>query len=93
MRLSQDKVHDLADQVVALLRDDPEVKFLANEDAVRVAVGSAILDNLQEEAEIEAEADALLAQHDREIEAGDLDRVQLRNKFKHEIARQRGFVM
>jgi hypothetical protein len=93
MRLSSDKVHDLADRIVAALAAHPKVHLQTSQDALRVLVGSVIQDDLREEAEIEAEADRLLNQYARQIEKGDLDVHTLRNKFKQELARKRGFVL
>ena len=93
MRLRQDKIHDLAGQIVALLRDHPQVSVLAGEDALRVAIGSVILDDLKEEEDIDREADALLAANAKQIAQGDLDTHALRMKFRQEIARQRGFIL
>ncbi len=93
MRMSQEKVRDLARQIAELLRDDPKVELLASENALRVTIGSAILDDLEEEEDIDREVDELLRQHAREIERGDMDLGQLRLKFKQEIARRRGFLL
>ena len=93
MRLSQDKVRDLADRIVSAMAAHPKVRLQTSEEALRVLVGSVILDDLREEAEIEAEADGLLTQYARQIEKGDLDVHALRSKFKQELARKRGFVL
>jgi hypothetical protein len=93
MRLSSEKVHDLAARIVAAMAAHPKVHLQASQDALRVLVGSVIQDDLREEAEIEAEADRLLNQYARQIDKGDLDVHTLRNKFKQELARKRGFVL
>jgi hypothetical protein len=93
MRLRQDKIHDLARQILELLRRETEVTLTAGEDAVRVAVGSAILDNLEEEDEIDREVEEILRRHADEIEKGDMDLGRLRQKFKTEVARRRGFTL
>lgn len=93
MRLRPDKIHDLADQIVAMMREHPKVSLNASEDALRVAIGSVITDNLREEEAIDREADALLEANAREIADGDLDTHTLRQKFRSQIARQRGFTL
>ena len=93
MRFSQDKVKDLAAQIVAMLEENPKIHTQVESKALGVAVGSVILDNLREEDDIDREVDELLRQHDHEIDAEDLDVETLRRKFRQEIARQRGFVM
>jgi hypothetical protein len=91
--MRQEKVQDLASQVLEMLRADRRVELRGSERAIRVAIGSAIRDDLIEEEEIDQEVEELLNQHAREIEGEDLDLVELRRKFKREIARRRGFVI
>lgn len=93
MRMRPDKIQDLASKVVEMLREDPRVELLATENAIRVAVGSAIRDDLQEEDEIDLEVEKLLSRHAREIEKEDMDLSELRLKFKKQIAKQRGFII
>jgi hypothetical protein len=91
MRVRHEKVRDLAAQATTLLRGEAGVRLQAKEDAIRVAVANAMLDNLQEEDDIEQEAERLLAAHQTEIAQGDLDIEELRHRFKREIAKRRGF--
>lgn len=91
--MTQDKVKDLATQIVKMLESHPMVHLQAGPDPLRVAIGSVILDDLREEDSIDAEADDLLRQHAREIDSQDLDVETLRRKFRQQIARQRGFVL
>jgi len=93
MRMRPEKIQDLASKVVEMLREDPRVELLASENAIRVAVGSAIRDDLQEEDEIDHEVEKLLSRHAREIEKEDMDLIELRLKFKKQIAKQRGFII
>jgi len=93
MRFGSNKVHDMARQILELLREDPGVEFIAGEDAVRVAIGSAILDDLDEEDEIEREVDELLKEHEEAIDSEDMDVGALRKRFKGELARKRGFIV
>ena len=93
MRMSQDKVKDLANQIVKMLESHPMVHLQSGPDALRVAIGSVILDDLREEDAIDAETDDLLRQHSREIDSQDLDVDTLRKKFRQQIARRRGFVL
>lgn len=93
MRLKQDKVHDLAHKIVDMLREHPEIHLESGEDALRIAIGSVILDDLEEEADIDREVDALLAQHSRQMQQADMDPHEMRTKFKRQIAKQRGFTL
>jgi hypothetical protein len=93
MRFSQEKVKDLARQIADALSEHPSVTLAESETALAVEIGSVILDDLQEEDDIDAEAEALLRKHAADIEAQDLDVEALRLKFRRQIARQRGFVL
>jgi len=93
MRMRQEKIRDLARQILESLRRDPGVSLTEGEDAVRVAIGSAILDNLEAEDEIDREVEEILRRHAVEIEEGDMDLPRLRQKFKVEVARRRGFTL
>jgi hypothetical protein len=93
MRIRPDKVHDLARQIVEMMAEHPKVHLESSEDALRVAIGSVILDDLKEEEEIDAEVDALMSAHAREMEQADMDAHSLRMKFKQQIAKQRGFTL
>jgi hypothetical protein len=91
--MSQEKVKDLAGQVLEMLVAHPQVHLSAKPEAVRVAIGSVILDDLREEDAIDAEAEELLRQHASEIDGQQLDVELLRRKFRQQIARKRGFVL
>lgn len=91
--MSQEKVKDLAGQIVEMLAAHPHVHLSAKPEAVRVVIGSVILDDLREEDAIDAEAEELLRQHASEIDGQQLDVDLLRRKFRQQIARKRGFVL
>ena len=93
MRMSPEKVKDLAASIVAMMKEHPGVTLNQEEAAVRVAVGGVILDDLEEEDDIDREVDTLLRQHAADIDRGDLDVEVLRRKFRSEIARRRGVVL
>ncbi len=93
MRFSQEKVKDLARQIVTMMEEHPSVTLQDTPTAVAVEVGSVILDNLREEDEIDAEVDDLLREHSADIRSQDMDVESLRLKFRRQIARERGFVL
>lgn len=93
MRMSQEKVKDLAAQIVQMFEDNSQVHLNERPEAVRVAVGSVILDDLAEEDDIDAEVDLLLKEHAADIDREDMDHETLRKKFREQIARKRGFIL
>ena len=93
MRMSPEKVKDLAARVVEMLAANEKVHLNEDETALRVVVGGVILDDLEEEDDIDREVDELLRQHAAEIDQGDIDVDLLRKKFRTEIARRRGVIL
>jgi len=93
MRMAPEKVKDLAASIVEMMRDHDGINLNEDETALRVIVGSVILDDLQEEDDIDREVDDLIRQHAADINAEDLDVETLRRKFRYEIARRRGVVL
>ena len=93
MRMAPEKVKDLAASIVAMMREHDGIHLNEDETALRVVVGSVILDDLQEEDDIDREVDDLIRQHAADINAEDLDVEMLRRKFRYEIARRRGVVL
>jgi len=93
MRMSPEKVKDLAARIVEMMAAHEKVRLNEDETALRVAVGGVILDDLEEEDDIDREVDELIQKHSAEIDEGDIDVDVLRKKFRAQIARQRGVVL
>jgi len=93
MRMSPEKVKDLAARIVAMLDEHEGIELKEDETALRVIVGGVILDDLEEEDDIDREVDELISKHASDINQGDLDVDMLRKKFRSEIARQRGVIL
>ena len=53
MRMSPEKVKDLADQIVAMMAEHAQVHLNEDANALKVAIGGVILDDLEEEDDIE----------------------------------------
>jgi hypothetical protein len=70
-------------------------KFIEVKDQARAraALQKVILENLQTEEQIDAEARQLLQEHARDIREKGLDYRQLFSKAKEKLARDRGFVL
>lgn len=93
MRMSPEKVKDLAARIVEMMAAHDKIHLNEDQTALKVVVGSVILDDLEEEDDIEREVDALLQKHARDIDQEDIDVEVLRKKFRTQIAKQRGVVL
>lgn len=95
MRLSEDKVRRIAERIVDGLALRGLVTYTDDSRDARAArvkaVYNAIIANFQEEAEIDAEVDRILATYSRALKPVEQD--VLRRKHKEEVARKRGFVL
>ncbi len=95
MRLSEDKVRRIAERIVDGLAERGLVAYTDGSRDARAArvkaVYDAIMENLQEEAEIDAEVERILATYSRALKPVEQD--VLRRKHKEEVARKRGFVL
>ena len=93
MRLSPSKIEYLADRVLLMIQENPKVHITSNVDTVYKVIADTIFANMREEEEIDEEVDRLLARHRAEIQVMEMDMIELRRKFKREVAKRRGFVL
>ncbi len=93
VRLSPDKIRYLADRILLMIQENPKVHITSNIDAVDKTIADTIFANMREEDDIEQEVDILLRQHRAEIQVLEMDLIDLRRKFKREVAKRRGFVL
>ncbi|PYN15758.1 MAG: hypothetical protein DME06_02625 [Candidatus Rokuibacteriota bacterium] len=64
-----------------------------DEPAARAAVRRVILENLQAEERLDADARKLLLDHAKEIRGSSADYRQLLGKVREKLARDRGFIL
>ncbi|MFO7653802.1 MAG: DUF507 family protein [Candidatus Krumholzibacteriia bacterium] len=93
MRLTSRKIEYLAEKILKMMQESSRVHLTANPDLAYRAIADAIFANMQAEDEIEDEVEKLLREHRGEIQTLEMDMGALRQKFKREIARKRGFVL
>ncbi len=99
MRLSEDKVrriaerlHDELEQRGLLAYKDPRGAKLGAGRAARVKeIYDFIMEDLQREAEIDAEVEQILNSYSREIKGTERD--VLFRKHKEDVARKRGYII
>jgi hypothetical protein len=93
VRLSPNKIDYLAGRILLLIQEHPKIHITSNAETVHKTIADTVFANLREEDDIEAEVDALLRKHQAEIQIMEMDLVDLRRKFKREVAKRRGFVL
>jgi len=93
LRLSRGKIEHMSDRILKMIQEDARIHILTNTDLVTRAIDDAIYENMQLEAEIDEQVEALVQQNSNEIRAMEMDVGALRNKIKRELARKQGFVI
>jgi hypothetical protein len=70
-----------------------KVAEIKDENTARAAIRQVVLDNLNAEEQLDADARKLLLDHAKQIKDSAADYRQLLGKVKEKLARERGFVL
>ena len=70
-----------------------KVAEIKDENTARAAIRQVVLDNLNAEEQLDAEARKLLLDHAKQIKDSAADYRQLLGKVKEKLARERGFIL
>ena len=70
-----------------------KVAEIKDENTARAAIRQVVLDNLNAEEQLDADARKLLMDHAKQIKDSAADYRQLLGKVKEKLARERGFVI
>jgi hypothetical protein len=70
-----------------------KVAEIKDENTARAAIRQVVLDNLNAEEQLDADARKLLMDHAKQIKDSAADYRQLLGKVKEKLARERGFVL
>lgn len=87
---------EIADRLAAAVLKRLVVKKLVeakDEATARAAVRKVVLENLQAEERLDAEARQILMEHTREIRDSAVDYARLLAMVKGKLARERGFIL
>jgi hypothetical protein len=93
VRLTENRVRQIADRVVEALLDRELLDYAGRLDALTVKVEKVILEDLAFEDRIDAEAAARLGSYSREITPGTAEWMILMEKAKEELAIKYGYVL
>jgi hypothetical protein len=93
MRLSEQKIAYFTSKIADLLAKTPQVKLLAQTNAIEPVIRETIIFDLRREDALEQEAVQLLAQHRDEVDQADIDYRAILTKTKLMLAKQKGIVL
>ncbi|MBN1484303.1 MAG: DUF507 family protein [Chloroflexia bacterium] len=93
MRISEDKVDVLSEQIIEMLTERADVRPKTEAGRMRVVVRQAMLDELLVEDRLEEEVREILKQYDYEIRRGRMSYNTLFNRVKAKLVRERNLVL
>ena len=93
MRLSGPKIQYLGEALASWLEGREDVEVVAGPERLARELSTVIRDELRLEDELDEEVEALLRQHQSQIQGQDVDLTILRRKMKKQLARERGIVL
>ncbi len=89
----RDEIADRMAEAVLKRLTGRKIVEARDESAARAAIRHVILDNIQAEERIEADARQILLEHAKAIKESAVDYRQLLGKVKEKLARERGFIL
>ena len=93
MKLSKERVHNLARSVVGQLESKGHLEVTGSRDGFVQALDEAITDELSLEDRLNAEVRSLMKQYDSEIERGGADYQKVFTMIKSKLVRERGLIL
>jgi hypothetical protein len=92
MRLSEDRVHFIAQQVAKELLDKRVVKFAGSRIMLEAEIARVILEDLRIEEEIDREVVEMIGKMKRNIPPGSAEWDAIYHQKKEEIARRKNYI-
>ena len=93
MKLSKERVRNLASSLVAQLEARGHLEVTGGRDGVVKALDDAITDELSIEDRLNAEVRSLMYQYGSEIERGGADYQKMFTMIKSKLVRERGLIL
>ena len=93
MRLSPNKIEFLAEELLAMIEQHPQIHIQSSGDLVFRTLADVIFADMKREDDLNAEVDEILEQYEHQIRNQELDYGALRAKIKRELARKKGIIL
>lgn len=93
MKLSKDRIHHLAETIIARLQSQEALTVTGSERNVVQALEKVITDELSVEDRLNAEVRELLKTYQDEIEKGRVDYQKMFSMIKSKLVRERGVIL
>ncbi|MBI2565841.1 MAG: DUF507 family protein [Candidatus Schekmanbacteria bacterium] len=90
MRLSEDKINDLAHTIARLLSENPRVTLRADKNDVRLRVKHVLTQELRVDEEVDAAVQRLMSSRTKKLQEGSRDwELEYERLFDQEMSRRR----
>jgi len=90
MRLSDDKIRSLAEQIYTMMKRSSKFEVYAQKGALMPLIISIIKGDLEFEEELELEVAKKLQKFEREIESKDMNYALLEKRVKEQLLKEKG---
>jgi len=92
MRLSEDRIHFIADQIAKELTDSKAIKFGGSRVVLESEIARVLLEDLKIEDEIDKEVVAMIDSMQRKVPPGSAEWQAIYSQKKEEIARRKNYI-
>ncbi|HNC82493.1 MAG: DUF507 family protein [Nitrospira sp.] len=93
MRLAKERVHHMADSVVARLQELNFLEVTGDRKALREVLEHTMTEELMVEDRLNAEVRRMMQPYERQIEQGQVDYQKMFTMIKQKLVRERGIIL
>jgi hypothetical protein len=93
MRLAKERIHHMADSLIARLQTLEFLEITGDRKALKSALEQAMTEELSVEDRLNAEIRQMMQQYERQIEQGQVDYQKMFTMIKQKLVRDRGLIL
>ena len=93
MRLAKERLHHMAESLIARLQELTFLEVIADRKALRESLEQAMTEELAVEDRLNAEVRRLMQPYERQIEQGQVDYQKMFTMIKQKLVRERGVIL
>jgi hypothetical protein len=93
MRLAKERVHHMAESLIARLQRQGQIEITGEKKALRDSIEHTITEELSVEDRLHAEIRLLMKTYEKEIEQGKVDYQKMFTMIKQKLVRERGIIL
>ncbi|HPV84333.1 MAG TPA: DUF507 family protein [Nitrospira sp.] len=93
MRLAKERVHHMADSVIARLQELSYLEVTGDRKALRESLEHTMTEELMVEDRLNVEVRRMMQPYERQIEQGQVDYQKMFTMIKQKLVRERGIIL